>query len=46
VSPARSGVRDTTTGTKRWRRELLCSFFHAGASEAKWAHVLSQPIEK
>ena len=46
VSPARSGARDATTGTKRWRRELWCVFFHAGASETKWAHALSQPMEK
>jgi hypothetical protein len=40
VSPARSGARDATTGTKRLRRELWCFFFHAGASEANWAHAL------
>jgi hypothetical protein len=39
-------ARDATTGTKRWRRELWCFFFNAGASEAKWAHALSQPMEK
>ena len=33
VSPARSGARDATTGTKRWRRELWCFFLHAGASD-------------
>jgi len=42
VSPARSGARDATTGTKSWRRELWCLFLHAGASETKWAHALSQ----
>ena len=46
VSPARSGARDATTGTKRLRRELWCFFFQAGASETKWAHALSQPMEK
>ena len=38
VSPARSGARGATTGTKRWKRELWCFFFHAGASEAKYAY--------
>jgi hypothetical protein len=46
VSPARSGARDATTGTKRWRRELWFFFLDAGASEAKWAHALSKPMEK
>ena len=36
VSPARSGARDATTGTERWRRDLLCFFFHAGASTERW----------
>jgi hypothetical protein len=34
------------TGTKRWRRELWCFFFRAGASEKKWAHELSQPMDE
>ena len=38
VSPARSGARDATAGTKRWGRELG-AYSSIGASETKWAHA-------